>query len=590
MTKTAPYFGRRSLFARLFIYFLIVLIVPLGIFGAYYVTLGGQGQERYVGNQTMDLVTSDAAKVSQILDSYRHKAYLLSTDPQIVSIVERDNLDANTKESRDLYQLLFAVMKGDTYLASATIVSNSGKVRISTHAFPDVYDLRYHGNEWDMNSIIVQNANLSPTASIISIRGHRTAENGRQIVAGILRRIYDEDGTNLGYLIIDIYAEAFSSDVNTERVLTDVLLFDNTAFYATSLVHTDRFGSFDKFPSLLSLKGDYSSRVIATGSSLLAIAPVAGTGLSLAGTISAAPVRQSLDRFLWILLATFAAGTVVAIGLALLFSRSIARPISTLASRMGEVERGNLKIHRIKSTIDEFALLEQSFNVMVTQIVSLLDLTREEQKKLSIAERKALESQMNPHFLFNTLNTIKALARLHGEEEIYTITVKLGKLLRSTIDNHESESTLAESMALIDSYLTIQKLRFGDKLKTEIYLDETLKEVKTPKLIIQPLVENAIIHGLEPKVGEWKLSVRVEEKAGRITITIADNGVGFEKGALPDNLDELANSGHVGVYNVYRRLVLTYGDDLHFSIKSTVGAGTVVNISFQRDETQRSKE
>ena len=590
MTKTAPRFGRRSLFARLFIYFLIVLIVPLGIFGAYYVTLGGQGQERYVGNQTMDLVTSDAAKVSQILDSYRHKAYLLSTDPQIVSIVERDNLDANTQESRDLYQLLFAVMKGDTYLASANIVSNSGKVRVSTHAFPDVYDLRYHGNEWDMNSIIVQNANLSPTASIISIRGHRTAENGRQIVAGILRRIYDEDGTNLGYLIIDIYAEAFSSDVNTERVLTDVLLFDNTAFYATSLVHTDRFGSFDKFPSLLSLKGDYSSRVIATGSSLLAIAPVAGTGLSLAGTISAAPVRQSLDRFLWILLATFAAGTVVAIGLALLFSRSIARPISTLASRMGEVERGNLKIHRIKSTIDEFALLEQSFNVMVTQIVSLLDLTREEQKKLSIAERKALESQMNPHFLFNTLNTIKALARLHGEEEIYTITVKLGKLLRSTIDNHESESTLAESMALIDSYLTIQKLRFGDKLKTEIYLDETLKEVKTPKLIIQPLVENAIIHGLEPKVGEWKLSVRVEEKAGRITITIADNGVGFEKGALPDNLDELANSGHVGVYNVYRRLVLTYGDDLHFSIKSTVGAGTVVNISFQRDETQRSKE
>lgn len=590
MTKTAPYFGRRSLFARLFIYFLIVLIVPLGIFGAYYVTLGGQGQERYVANQTMDLVTSDAAKVSEILESYRHKAYLLSTDPQVISIVERDNIDANTQQSRDLYQLLFAVMKGDTYLASANIVSNSGKVRLSTHTFPDVYDLRYHGNDWDMNSVIVQHADLSPTASIVSIRGHRIAENGKQVIASILRRIYDEDGTNLGYLIIDIYAEAFSGDVNYERVLTDVLLFDNTAFYAASLVNTDHYGTFDKFPALLSLKGDYSSRVIATGSSLLAIAPVAGTGLSLAGTISAAPVRQSLNRFLWILLATFAAGTVVAIGLALLFSRSIARPISTLASRMGEVERGNLKIHRIKSTIDEFALLEQSFNVMVTQIVSLLDLTREEQKKLSIAERKALESQMNPHFLFNTLNTIKALARLHGEEEIYTITVKLGKLLRSTIDNHESESTLAESMALIDSYLTIQKLRFGDKLKTEIYLDETLKEVKTPKLIIQPLVENAIIHGLEPKVGEWKLSVRVEEKAGRITITIADNGVGFEKGALPDNLDELANSGHVGVYNVYRRLVLTYGDDLHFSIKSTVGAGTVVNISFQRDETQRSKE
>ena len=588
MTKTVPHFGRRSLFARLFIYFLIVLIVPLGIFAAYYVTLGGRGQERYVGNQTMDLVTSDAAKVSRILEEYRHKAYLLSTDAQVISIVERDRLDANSRESRDLYQLLFAVMKGDTYLASANIVSNSGRVRVSTHTFPDVYDLRYHGNDWDMNSVIVQHADLSPTASIVSIRGHRIAENGKQVIASILRRIYDEDGTNLGYLIIDIYAEALSAHVNADRVLTDVLLFDNTAFYAASLMNTDHYGTFDKFPPLLQLKGDYSSRVVAAGSSLLAIAPVVGTGLSLAGTISAAPVRQSLDRFLWILLATTAVGTVMATGLALLFSRSIARPISTLASRMGEVERGNLQIHRIKSTIDEFALLEQSFNVMVTQIVSLLDLTREEQKKLSVAERKALESQMNPHFLFNTLNTIKALARLHGEEEIYTITVKLGKLLRSTIDNHESESTLAESMALIDSYLTIQKLRFGDKLKTEIYLEEALQGVKTPKLIIQPLVENAIIHGLEPKVGEWKLSVRVEEKAGRIVITIADNGVGFDDGALPENLDELANSGHVGVYNVYRRLVLTYGDDLHFSIKSTVGAGTVVDISFKRDETQRS--
>ncbi|MDX9915765.1 MAG: sensor histidine kinase [Sphaerochaeta sp.] len=579
---------RHTLFRRLFLYFLIVLIVPLGIFGAYYATLGGRGQERYVANQTMDLVINDAAKVSQILEEYRHKAYLLSTDAQIISIVERDHLDANSPESRNLYQLLFAVMKGDTYLASVNIVSNSGKVRLSTHTFPDVYDLRYHGNDWDMNSVIVQHADLRATASIISIRGHRTAENGRQVIASILRRIYDDEGTNLGYLILDIYAEALSAHVNTERILTDVLLFDNTAFYATSLMNTDHYGSFDKFPPLLPLEGDYSSRVIETGSSLVAIAPVAGTGLSMAGTISAATVRQSLDRFLWILLATTAVGTIMATGLALLFSRSIATPISTLASRMGEVERGNLQIHRIKSTIDEFALLEQSFNVMVTQIVSLLDLTREEQKKLSIAERKALESQMNPHFLFNTLNTIKALARLHGEEEIYTITVKLGKLLRSTIDNHESESTLAESMALIDSYLTIQKLRFGDKLKTEIYLEDALKAVKTPKLIIQPLVENAIIHGLEPKVGEWRLSVRIEEAEGRVAITIADNGVGFPKEALPANLDELADSGHVGVYNVYRRLVLTYGDDLFFSIKSTVGKGTVVNISFQVDERQRS--
>ncbi len=579
---------RHTLFGRLFIYFLIVLIVPLGLFGTYYAALGGRGQERYVANQTMNLVSSDAAKVSRILEEYRHKAYLISTDALVVSTVARDRLDGDSELSSNLYQLLFSVMKGDTYLASVSIVSNSGRVRLSTHTFPNVYDLRYHGNNWDMNSVIVQHADLSPTASIISIRGHRTAENGRQVVATILRRIYDEQGVNLGYLILDIYAEALSSHINAERILTDVLIFDNQAFYATSLVHTDRYGTFDLFPALLSLKGDYSPRVVATGSSLMAITPLNGTSLFLAGTISAGPVRQSLDRMLIVIVATMAIGTLLAVGLALLFSRAIATPISTLASRMGEVERGNLQIHRIKSKIDEFALLEQSFNVMVTQIVNLLDLTREEQKKLSDAERKALESQMNPHFLFNTLNTIKALARLHGEEEIYTITVKLGKLLRSTIDNHDSESTLAESMALIDSYLTIQKLRFGDKLHTQIYLDPSLKDVKTPKLIIQPLVENSIIHGLEPKIGHWWLSVRIEHIDDRVVITIEDNGVGFADQTLADRLDELANSGHVGVYNVYRRLTLTYGDTLEFSIKSRAGEGTVVRISFPAEGTERS--
>ncbi|HCU30658.1 MAG TPA: sensor histidine kinase, partial [Sphaerochaeta sp.] len=104
----------------------------------------------------------------------------------------------------------------------------------------------------------------------------------------------------------------------------------------------------------------------------------------------------------------------------------------------------------------------------------------------------------------------------------------------------------------------------------------------------QPLVENAIIHGLEPKVGEWKLSVRVVKLSGRIFITIEDNGIGFPPGTLPDNLDELANSTHVGVYNVYRRLFLTYGKQMTFSLTSKVGEGTTVNISFP-DETKERK-
>jgi len=233
-----------------------------------------------------------------------------------------------------------------------------------------------------------------------------------------------------------------------------------------------------------------------------------------------------------------------------------------------------------ESRIAEIGQLDRTFNAMLGQITELLQLTREEEAKLHEAERKALESQMNPHFLYNTLNTVKAIAKLHDEQDILTITTKLGKLLRSSIDNREAEITLQDSLALTDSYLTIQKIRFGEKLQVTTHLDASLAKERTPKLIIQPLVENAIIHGLEPKLGNWSLSIEARLVAEMVVIKIADNGIGIPSGTLPQDLDELASSEHVGIYNIHRRLKLRYGDKASLVIQSIGGEGTMVILRF----------
>jgi len=570
----------RTLFVRLLIYFLIVLLLPLLVFSGYYLFLGDRSQSKYLSEQSLGVIRRDALIVGNVLEEYRHKAYLLSTDELIVEVMKHDSPEFLNRVIHEVYPLLFSVMKGDTYLASANLVSNTGRIRLSTHAFPKMFDLRYHTSTSELNSVIAQNLNLSQTASLITTRGHRTAENGRQVVASILRRIYDGEGTNLGYLVIDLFGEALSTGINSERLFSDLYLIDQKEFHATSLIHTDMHGSFDKFPPLLSLKGDYTPRSVQVGSTVVAVAPVANTtNLYLAGTLSTVFFSRNISRWYLVFTGTLIAGFALAMMFSFLFSRSIAHPIASLARRMDRVDRMNLETRPVKSTITEFAQLENSYNMMIDQIRTLLEQTREEQKKLSEAERKALESQMNPHFLFNTLNTIKALARINNQEEIYTITVKLGKLLRSTIDSHESEATLAHSIALIDSYLTIQKLRYGEKLVTSIHLDPACAHIKTPKLIIQPLVENAIIHGLEPKAGNWFLAVRVEAVGRHIQITVEDNGVGFDRETLPQDLNDLAHSTHVGLYNVYRRLSLAYQNELEFSIDSTVGKGTIVRIS-----------
>jgi two-component system sensor histidine kinase YesM len=570
----------KSLFTKLFSNFIVVLVIPLALFATYYTLSGERNQARYLMGQTKSLVRLDAENLSTLIEAYRHKAYLLSTDPSVISILKEDSLDVNSSSSRKLYQLLFDVMKGDTYLASAHLVSNSGKVRVSTHEFPEVYDLRYQRNDWDLSNVITQNQKASPTASTISITSPRITENGRMVICSILRRVYDREGTIYGYLVVDIFSEALSEIGNKNLLLSEELLFDPLQYYATSLIHSEKHGTFEQFPLLAQLKGEFTSQVSQVNDTILAIEPIGGTGLALAGSISSVPFQQNLNQWLFAFGVMMAIGVILAATLSYFFSRTITKPIRELALSMKAVEEGNLNTKGEASTILEFAQLDHSFNAMVLQIISLLQITKEEQANLVEAERQALESQMNPHFLFNTLNTIKALARMHGQEEIYTISIKLGKLLRSTIDNHESECTLKESMSLVDSYLTIQKIRFGDKLHVQLELEESCSEIQTPKLIIQPLVENSIVHGLEPKAGQWNISVKIGKLDTNIRISIEDNGIGIPKGSLPDDLNDLANSTHVGVYNVYRRLVLKYGKKMNFSITSQEGLGTLVTISF----------
>ena len=149
----------RTLFVRLLIYFLIVLLLPLLVFSGYYLFLGDRSQSKYLSEQSLGVIRRDALIVGNVLEEYRHKAYLLSTDELIVEVMKHDSPEFLNRVIHEVYPLLFSVMKGDTYLASANLVSNTGRIRLSTHAFPKMFDLRYHTSTSELNSVIAQNLN-----------------------------------------------------------------------------------------------------------------------------------------------------------------------------------------------------------------------------------------------------------------------------------------------------------------------------------------------------------------------------------------------------------------------------------------------
>ena len=205
-----------------------------------------------------------------------------------------------------------------------------------------------------------------------------------------------------------------------------------------------------------------------------------------------------------------------------------------------------------------------------------IELKLEEQKRLLLEARlDALQRQINPHFLFNTLNSIASLARLKPELA-REMTVKLANILRALLKDHDTYVPLSEELKFTDDYLDIEVVRFGaEKLRVEKEIDPRTLEVLVPSILLQPLIENSIKHGLEPRIRGGTVTLRSQLKGDRVLIEVADDGVGM--GNRPASALSRNGAG-IGMKNVQERLEVLYGSQARFSVVSNPGRGTLISI------------
>jgi two-component system, LytTR family, sensor kinase len=205
-----------------------------------------------------------------------------------------------------------------------------------------------------------------------------------------------------------------------------------------------------------------------------------------------------------------------------------------------------------------------------------IEIKLEEQKRLLLEARlDALQRQINPHFLFNTLNSIASLVRMKPELA-REMTVKLANILRALLKDHDTYVPLSEELSFTDDYLDIEVVRFGaDKLKVEKEIDPRTLGVLVPSILLQPLIENSIKHGLEPRIHGGTVTLRSRLEGDRVRIEVADDGVGI--GTRPESALRRAGAG-IGMKNVQERLEVLYGDQARFSVTSSPGRGTLVSI------------
>lgn len=291
-------------------------------------------------------------------------------------------------------------------------------------------------------------------------------------------------------------------------------------------------------------------------------------------------ISDSAVRLLMPMWYAAAAALLIAFLLAFLISRGISANIRLLLERTKSMSGGDFYTEIQPVTCDEIGMLALEFNEMSRKVRNLLEEISEEKVQKKTAQLKALEFQydalqakLNPHFLYNTLESINSLAKINGDQEVADCIYLLGGYLRETISSKKKMVKLCEEIENIKNYIKIQQISYGDKIKVAYELDEILMDASVPKLILQPLVENAIVHGIEPKIGAGHIWISTTCIGKDMQIEIRDDGVGMR--ALPD---KKINHTKVGVMAVQKRIQILYGEEYGITVQSREMQGTCVHV------------
>jgi sensor histidine kinase YesM len=326
--------------------------------------------------------------------------------------------------------------------------------------------------------------------------------------------------------------------------------------------------------------------------------------------------RQLILRNFWWRLTFIVSVTVAGVFFAALIfsinsSRWVTRPINCIVSNIQKIKKGEYDLSEVKDSGPEFSVLGEAFDDMANSIRAniqnietnarlrqqLLEAENENLRMNELligSELKILQDQMNPHFLFNTLGMISQIAAMEHAGQAAGLIDITTNLLRYSLDKSNRMSTLYEELACVRNYLHIQRLRFGDRISFELKTDEDLPNVMLPGMMLQPLIENAVLHGVDGMLDGAVVAVSANRKNNLLCLAVEDNGRGMSGEKLEELLNgdsyPLENSNsriHIGLLNAKKRIEMLYGNSATFHVESTEDVGTLISISIAYDEIPR---
>ncbi|NRF95862.1 sensor histidine kinase [Paenibacillus frigoriresistens] len=307
------------------------------------------------------------------------------------------------------------------------------------------------------------------------------------------------------------------------------------------------------------------------------------SGWTLLGVVPQAEILQQIHEFNRIFIIMIIVILAAVMMFAVVSASIILRPLKQIIKGMDSIQQGNLDIRLEHRGNDEFSAIIFQFNYMVEQVNSLIKTVYQQQRRYREAEIVSLLSKLNPHFLYNSLDMIYWKAILKGEQEIGGSIVALSNILRYSISHHNEFVTVREDLNQLENYLTIQSMRFQDKLNYTFSIQPEIWDERIPKLVIQPLVENAIKYAFQNMKHDGHIVIRGYRSKNELRFEVADNGVGIPDERIRSihsacEQDNTTEGCGLGIQLVHQRAKYLYGEGYGISIRSMVGAGTTITV------------